>query len=215
MRELGIKRMMEKTLDKPLIRKAIKHLKSSDKVICEVIKKHGPCTMTPALDNPFHALTSSIISQQLSAHAARAIKERLFDSLGAEQFTPQNISKVSSKTFRAAGLSRAKINYIQRLARSVENGELNFESISKYEDEEVIRELTTFPGIGRWTAEMFLIFALGRPDVLSVNDAGLKRGLKISYKLPESPSEDEMISIGDSWRPYRSVASWYLWRVVD
>jgi DNA-3-methyladenine glycosylase II len=215
MRELGIKKMMKKTLDKPLIRKAIRHLKSSDKVICEVIKKHGPCTITPALDNPFHALTSSIISQQLSAHAARAIKERLFDLLGAEQFTPQNISKVSSKTFRAAGLSRAKFNYIQRLARSVENGELNFESISKYEDEEVIRELTTFPGIGRWTAEMFLIFALGRPDVLSVNDAGLKRGVRITYRLKENPSEDEMISISESWRPYRSVASWYLWRVVD
>ncbi len=207
--------MMKKTLDKPLIRKAIRHLKSSDKVIYEVIKKHGPCTITPALDNPFHALTSSIISQQLSARAARAIKGRLFDLLGIEHFTPKNILKMSSKTSRAAGLSQPKFNYIQRLARSVENGELNFESISKYEDEEVIRELTTFPGIGRWTAEMFLIFALGRPDVLSVNDAGLKRGFKITYKLQQNPSEDEMVSIGELWRPYRSVASWYLWRVVD
>ena len=83
------------------------------------------------------------------------------------------------------------------------------------DDEKIISKLTTFPGIGRWTAEMFLIFGLGRPDVLSVNDAGLKRGLKITYNLPESPSEDEMISIAQSWRPYRSVASWYLWRVVD
>ena len=215
MRELGIKKMMKRTLDKPLIKKAIKHLKSSDKVICEVIKKHGPCTITPALDNPFHALTSSIISQQLSAHAARAIKERLFDLLGVEHFTPKNILKMSSKTSRAAGLSQPKFKYIQRLASAVENGELDFESIAKYEDEEIISKLITFPGIGRWTAEMFLIFGLGRPDVLSVNDAGLKRGLKISYKLPESPSEDEMISTGELWRPYRSVASWYLWRVVD
>jgi DNA-3-methyladenine glycosylase II len=215
MRELGIKRMMKKTLDKPLIRKAIRHLKSSDKVICEVIKKHGPCTITPALDNPFHALTSSIISQQLSARAARAIKGRLFDLLGVEHFTPKNILKMSSKTSRAAGLSQPKFKYIQRLASAVENGELDFESIAKYEDEEIISKLIIFSGIGRWTAEMFLIFGLGRPDVLSVNDAGLKRGLKISYKLPESPSEDEMVSIGESWRPYRSVASWYLWRVVD
>jgi DNA-3-methyladenine glycosylase II len=167
------------------------------------------------LDNPFHALTSSIISQQLSARAARAIKGRLFDLLGVEHFTPKNILKMSSKTSRAAGLSQPKFKYIQRLASAVENGELDFESMAKEEDEEIISKLVIFPGIGRWTAEMFLIFGLGRPDVLSVNDAGLKRGFKITYKLQQNPSEDEMVSIGESWRPYRSVASWYLWRVVD
>lgn len=207
--------MMKKTLDKPLIRKAIKHLKSSDKVICEVIKKHGPCTIAPALDNPFHALTSSIISQQLSARAARAIKGRLFDLLGFERFTPENISKMSFNQFRSAGLSRAKIEYIRRLVSAVRNDEFDLSSFVNLEDEEIISKLTTFPGIGRWTAEMFLIFGLGRPDVLSVNDAGLKRGFKITYKLQQNPSEDEMVSIGESWRPYRSVASWYLWRVVD
>jgi DNA-3-methyladenine glycosylase II len=215
MRELGIKKKMKKTLDKPLIRKAIKHLNSSDKVLSALIRKHGPCTITPVLDNPFHALTSSIISQQLSAHAARAIKGRLFDLIGTERFTPEKISKVSFNQFRAAGLSKAKIEYIRRLASAVRNGEFDLSSFVNLEDEEIISKLTTFPGIGRWTAEMFLIFGLGRPDVLSVNDAGLKRGFKISYKLPESPSEDEMISIGELWRPYRSVASWYLWRVVD
>ena len=112
-------------------------------------------------------------------------------------------------------MSQPKFKYIQRLASAVENGELDFESIAKYEDEEIISKLIIFSGIGRWTAEMFLIFALGRPDVLSVNDAGLKRGFKITYKLQQNPSEDEMVSIGESWRPYRSVASWYLWRVVD
>ena len=215
MRGLGIKQMIKRTLDKPLIKKAIKHLNSSDKVLSALIRKHGPCTIIPALDNPFHALTSSIISQQLSAHAARAIKGRLFDLLGVEHFTPKNILKMSSKTSRAAGLSQPKFKYLQRLASAVENGELDFESIAKYEDEEIISKLITFSGIGRWTAEMFLIFGLGRPDVLSVNDAGLKRGFKITYKLQQNPSEDEMVSIGESWRPYRSVASWYLWRVVD
>jgi DNA-3-methyladenine glycosylase II len=214
-RGLGIKQMIKRTLDKPLIKKAIKHLNSSDKVLSALIKKHGPCTITPALDNPFHALTSSIISQQLSAHAARAIKGRLFDLIGTERFTAENISKMSFNQFRTAGLSKAKIGYIRRLASSVRNGEFDLSSFVNLEDEEIISMLTTFPGIGRWTAEMFLIFALGRPDVLSVNDAGLKRGLKISYKLLEIPSEDEMISISDSWKPYRSVASWYLWRVVD
>ena len=166
-------------------------------------------------NNPFHALTSSIISQQLSAHAARAIKGRLFDLIGSERFTPENISKLTFNQFRAAGLSRAKIEYTRRLASAVRNGEIDNSSFLNLGDEEIISKLTTLPGIGRWTAEMFLIFALGRPDVMSVKDAGLKRGLKISYKLPESPSDDEMISIGESWRPYRSVASWYLWRVVD
>ncbi len=207
--------MIKGTLDKPLIRKAIRHLKASDKVLSALIKKHGPCTITPSLDNPFHALMSSIISQQLSAHAARAIKGRLFDLIGTERFSPENISKVSFSQFRTAGLSKTKIEYIRRLASAARNGEFDLSSFVDLEDEDIISKLITFSGIGRWTAEMFLIFGLGRPDVLSVKDVGLKRGLKISYNLPESPSEDEMISIGESWRPYRSVASWYLWKVVD
>ncbi len=206
---------MKKPLDQILIRKATRHLKSSDRALSALIKKHGPCTITPSLDNPFHALTSSIISQQLSAHAARAIKARLFDLLGIERFTPEGILKMSAKGARAAGLSRAKIKYIRGLALAFRDGEFDFTSIPKCEDEEVIAKLTAFPGIGRWTAEMFLIFGLGRPDVLSTNDAGLKKGFKLTYNLPQTPSADEMISIGEPWRPYRSVASWYLWRVVD
>jgi DNA-3-methyladenine glycosylase II len=206
---------MKKTLDQLLIRKATRHLKSSDKVISDLIKKHGPCTLTPSLDNPFHALASSIISQQLSARAAGAIKARLFDLLETRRFTPEHIAEISAKRARAAGLSRAKVEYIQELALAVRDGELDFSSLVKCEDEDVIARLTAFPGIGRWTAEMFLIFGLGRPDVLSTNDAGLKKGFRLTYKLEQNPSADEMISIGEPWRPYRSVASWYLWRVVD
>jgi DNA-3-methyladenine glycosylase II len=206
---------MKKPLDQLLIRKATRHLKSSDRTLSALIKKHGPCTITPSLNNPFHALTSSIISQQLSARAARAIKARLFDLLGIERFTPESILKMSAKGARAAGLSRAKIKYIRGLALAFRDGEFDFTSIAKCEDEDVIAKLTTFPGIGRWTAEMFLIFGLGRPDVLSTNDAGLKKGFKLTYNLQQTPSADEMISIGEPWRPYRSVASWYLWRVVD
>ncbi|MCX5907217.1 MAG: hypothetical protein NTY64_08520 [Deltaproteobacteria bacterium] len=123
--------------------------------------------------------------------------------------------RISAKDFRVAGLSRAKREYIRGLALAVRNGKLDFASIAKYEDEDVITKLITFSGVGRWTAEMFLIFGLGRPDVLSVNDAGLKKGFKVTYQLQEMPSAPEMISISDPWRPYRSVASWYLWRVVD
>jgi DNA-3-methyladenine glycosylase II len=206
---------MKKILDKSLIKKAIRHLSSSDKALSALIGKHGPCTITPALDHPFHALASSIIGQQLSAHAAKAIKGRVFELMGTDRFTPEKISKVSFSQLRTAGLSKAKIEYLWRLASAARNGEIDLSSLMNLEDEEIISKLTAFSGIGRWTAEMFLIFGLGRPDVLSVNDAGLKRGLKITYKLLETPSEDEILSFGESWRPYRSVASWYLWRVVD
>ena len=98
---------------------------------------------------------------------------------------------------------------------AVRQGDFDFGSIAQCEDEDVINQLITFPGVGRWTAEMFLIFGLGNPDVLSVTDAGLKKAFKLAYNLEQVPSADEMISIGEPWRPYRSVASWYLWRVVD
>jgi DNA-3-methyladenine glycosylase II len=206
---------VEKPLDKALIRKAIKHLESSDRVLAVLIKEHGPCVIAPAPDNPFHALVSSIISQQISAHAARAIKGRMFDLMKANHFTPQGILKMSPKDYRTAGLSRAKIKYIRELALAVKDGEIDFSSLVGFEEEKVISKLVTLSGVGRWTAEMFLIFGLGRPDVLSVNDAGLQRAIKLAYSLQQMPSADEMISIGEPWRPYRSVASWYLWRMVD
>lgn len=206
---------MNKNLDQFLIRKATRHLESVDRRLSALIKKHGPCTIAPAVDNPFHALASSIISQQLSARAARAIKARLFGFLGREHFTPESILKISAKKAKSAGLSRAKIDYIRGLAMAVRGGELDLASVAKGEDEDIIKRLISFPGIGMWTAEMFLIFGIGRPDVLSVNDAGLKRGFQVTYNLPDTPSPDEMISISNPWRPYRSVASWYLWRVVD
>lgn len=212
---LGLETDVTKPLDKALIRKAMKHLESSDRVLSALIKEHGPCTLAPALDNPFHALVSSVISQQLSAHAARAIKGRMFGLLGTEYFTPEGILEMSLKHYRTAGLSRAKIKYILELALAVKNGEIDLSSLAGFEDEEVISKLVTLSGVGRWTSEMFLIFGLGRPDVLSVNDAGLKRAFRLAYKLRQMPSADEMISIGETWRPYRSVASWYLWRVVD
>ncbi len=206
---------MNKPLDQFLIRKATGHLMTSDGALLALIKKYGPCTITPSLDNPFHALASSIISQQLSAHAARTIKARLFDLLGMNRFTPEGIVELSARGARAAGLSRAKVKYIRGLASAVRNGGLDFASVAKCEDEEVITKLTVFPGIGRWTAEMFLIFGLGRPDVLSTHDVGLKKGIRLTYNLQQTPSVEQMVSIGEPWRPYRSVASWYLWRVVD
>ena len=202
-------------MKKSLINKAVRHLKARDKILSELIINKGPCQIKTSLDNPFHALANSIISQQISARAARAIKGRLFDLIGTDRMEPDKILKLSPKNWRAIGLSRPKSKYIRGLALAVRKGDLDFPSIQNSEDEIVIEKLTAFSGIGRWTAEMFLIFGLGRPDVLSTNDAGLRKGFKILYDLQELPSAEEMISIGDPWRPYRSVASWYLWRVVD
>ena len=206
---------MRNSLSPSLIRKAIKHLRSSDPILAGLIKEHDTCTLSPTLNYPFHALVSSIISQQISATAARAIKGRMFDLLDSNRFTPEGILKMSPRHYRAAGLSRAKMKYIRGLALAVRSGEFDFGSLAGCEEGEVISRLMTLSGVGKWTAEMFLIFGLGNPDVLSVTDAGLKKAFKLAYNLEQMPSADEMISIGEPWRPYRSVASWYLWRVVD
>jgi len=206
---------MNERLSRSLIKKAVSHLQSADGRLSALIAEHGPCTMAPALDDPFHALTSSIISQQLSARAARAIKGRLFGLLGADRFSAEGLLKIPDRKARSAGLSGAKIRYIRGLARAVENGKLDFAAIAKHGDEAAIAALAEFPGIGRWTAEMFLIFGLGRPDILAVGDAGLRKGLKLTYNLSDMPTPDEMIEIANPWRPFRSVASWYLWKVVD
>jgi DNA-3-methyladenine glycosylase II len=207
--------MMKRTLDHSLIRRAIRHLKSSDSVLAGLIEVHGTCTIEPALNHPFHALVSSIISQQISAGAARAIKGKMFDLLGAKVFTPEGTLKMSAEDYRSAGLSRPKTEYIRGLSLAVKMGRLDLSSLGDCEEEEVISRLIALSGVGRWTAEMFLIFGLGRPDILSVTDTGLKRAFRLAYNLRQMPSADEMISIGEPWKPYRSVASWYLWRVID
>ncbi len=207
--------LLRRSLDKILIKKAQSHLKSSDAILSGLIDKFGPCTISPDLENPFHSLASSIIGQQLSARAATAIKGRLFDLLGSDRLTPELILGMSAKNWPSVGLSRAKSEYIQGLALAVKNGVIDFSLIRNCGDEEVIAKLVDLSGVGRWTAEMFLIFGLGRPDVLSVNDTGLKRAFKLNYNLRKIPSAEEMISIGEAWKPYRSVGSWYLWRTID
>jgi DNA-3-methyladenine glycosylase II len=206
---------MKTTLDHLLIRRAIRHLKSSDRVLAALIEVHGTCSIKPALSHPFHALVSSIIGQQISAAAARTIKGRMFDLLETKVFTPAGILKMSPRGCRNAGLSRAKTEYLRKLSLAVQKGQLDFSTLAEREEEEVISRLIVHSGVGRWTAEMFLIFGLGRPDVLSVSDTGLRRALRLAYNLGEMPSAEEMMSISKPWRPYRSVASWYLWRVID
>ncbi len=162
----------------------------------------------------FAVLVESIISQQLATKAAEAIFRRFKDLYPQFPSTAQILSTRKSK-LRKAGLSGMKIDYLKDLARNIEEGRLNMKSLSKMADEEVIESLTQVKGIGRWTAEMFLIFSLGRQDVLPVHDLGLRKGVQMAFSLSELPKPKEVEKLGERWRPYRSIATWYLWKSLQ
>jgi DNA-3-methyladenine glycosylase II len=154
----------------------------------------------------------SIISQQLSAKAANTIERRVSQIIPAP-FSPDEILTVPIESLRGAGLSTRKARFIRQLAEHVTTGRLNFDELADYPDESVIVALMELPGIGRWTAEMFLIFGLKRPDVLALGDAGLRRAAKVLYQ--DSDENGLLERVSGAWRPYRSVASWYLWKHLD
>jgi 3-methyladenine DNA glycosylase/8-oxoguanine DNA glycosylase len=195
---------------------AVRHLSAVDPALRRVIEAVGPFTLEPA-DGAFRSLSRAIFFQQLAGPAARAILGRVLAALGADEagwYTPEQFLSAGEDVLRAAGLSRQKIVYLRDLAQKFAAGELNDDELRHLPDEEVIARASTVKGIGRWTAEMFLIFALGRPDVLPVDDLGVRRGMQVTYGLPALPSADEMRAIAAPWRPYRSVGSWYMWRAL-
>ncbi len=159
-------------------------------------------------------LIESIISQQLATNAAEAIFKR-FKDLYPKFPTPSQILATRRSKLRSVGLSNMKIEYLKDLARNIEGGRVNVKLLSKMSDEDVIEHLTQVKGIGRWTAEMFLIFSLGRPDVLPVHDLGLRKGVQMAFALPELPNPKEVERIGKRWKPYRSIATWYLWKSLQ
>jgi len=162
--------------------------------------------------NHYESLVDAIISQQLSGSAAKAIGQR-FRKLYSSRFPkPIEVIKTSDFKLRGTGLSRMKIKYIKELSKKIESKELKLKSFSKFSDEEVISQLTKIKGIGRWTVAMFLIFSLARLDVLPVGDLGLKKGIQLLYALPEIPQEIEVENIAEKWKPYRTVATWYIWK---
>jgi len=195
------------------IRRAERHLAGADPIMKRLIAEHGRCAIGQREFEPFHMLANSIISQQLSSRAAATIKQRV----GALVGVPFQIEKILSTTpelLRAAGLSAAKTRYICELAARVQDGRLNFADLIAAEDEHLIEKLTEVPGIGRWTAEMFLLFGLKRLDVLAIGDAGLQRAAHLLYGKRRR-SSTLLSRIAENWRPYRSVASWYLWRSLE
>ena len=161
------------------------------------------------------ALVRSIVSQQLSTSAAATIHARLIALVGVPNPLPEHWLALDDPDMRAAGLSRQKIAYIRDLARHVQDGELPMAKLHLMSDDEVIEALTAVKGIGVWTAQMFLMFQLGRPDVLPVLDLGIRNAFRRAYRLRKPPTDKRMRGIAKAWEPYRSVASWYLWQSLE
>jgi DNA-3-methyladenine glycosylase II len=195
------------------MRRAILHLKKTDPVLADIIERVGPYRMN--YDEPrFHSLAEAIVYQQLHGKAAATIFRRLTD-LAGEPLTPQAILRLSEKQLRAVGLSKQKLSYLRDLAAKAHAGELDFARLPELPDEEVIKQLTQVKGIGVWTAHMFLMFALRRPDVLPTGDLGIQMAIRKHYRKRKLPKPRHMEKIAKPWSPYRSVACWYLWRSLD
>ena len=195
--------------------KARRLLARRDPVLRDLIREHGPCGLADAQHtDPFRALVSAIISQQLSTKAAATIKAPL-DTLVGGQLTAQRLAAVDDDALRSVGLSRQKIAYLRDLSARVGNGDLALDALDAMTDDAVVEALTSVKGIGRWTAEMFLMFRLHRPDVLPLGDLGIVKAVQRAYGMRKVPTAARLTKLGEQWRPYRSVACWYLWASLD
>jgi DNA-3-methyladenine glycosylase II len=194
-----------------VFRKARRHLSRRDPILKEVIRLVGDCTLQPGGD-PFHTLVRSIVAQMVSTAAARSVSARLEQAAGSAGVTPAAMLALGEQRIREQGLSGAKARAILDLASRASQGTLALASLPEMTDEEVVAQLTEVRGIGVWTAEMFLIFCLGRTDVLPVGDLGLRAGVQEQFKLAALPGAAQLRQMAEPWRPYRSVATWYFWR---
>jgi DNA-3-methyladenine glycosylase II len=186
-----------------------------DPILRDLMRRHGPCGLADSQHtDPFVALVHAIISQQLSTKAAATIAARVEALLGGTP-APARVATVTDLQLRGAGLSGQKVKYLRDLCRRIEDRSLPLDALDAMADEDVIAALTEVKGIGRWTAEMFLMFRLQRPDVLPVDDLGIVKAVQRNYRLRKLPSAARLHRLGEAWRPYRSVACWYLWASLD
>lgn len=204
----------------PRARSPRSHLRASDPVLCKLIDAVGPLPNSregrPDRDEHYGALVRSIVNQQLSVKAGRAIYQRLLDRFGGRPPTPQEILADDLEEMRAAvGLSRAKAGFLRSLAEHVIDGSLELHKLDELSDEQVIVELIAVKGLGVWTSHMFLMFHLERPDVLAVGDLGVRRAIERAYGLSELPDAKTIEQIAEPWRPHRTLACRYLWRSLD
>jgi DNA-3-methyladenine glycosylase II len=195
------------------MRKAVNHLKKSDPILAAIIERVGPCRMEFGVPE-FHSLAEAIVYQQLNGKAAVTIFKR-FAVLAGDPVTPEGILKLTDAELRSAGLSKQKSSYLKDMAARASRGELDFARLPEMTDDEVIKHLTQVKGVGVWTAHMFLMFTLKRPNVLPTGDYGIQMAMKKHYKKRKMPKPEVMTKIAKSWEPYRSVACWYLWRSLD
>jgi 3-methyladenine DNA glycosylase/8-oxoguanine DNA glycosylase len=197
---------------------SIRHLKRVDPVLASIIDRVGPCRLEPRREGThFDALVRSIIYQQLSGKAAATIHARLMALYGNRAPTPAELLATSDEQLRAAGLSRQKLSYLQDLAAKTESGvvPLTSDAIDHLDDHEIVDRLVQVKGIGRWTVQMFLIFRLGRRDILPDLDLGIQNAIRRAYRMRKQPRPKDVLRIGEKWRPHASVASWYLWRSLE
>src|SRR5579863_6677137 len=190
------------------MRKAINHLKKSDPVLRAIIERIGPCKMQFG-EPVFHSLAEAIVYQQLNGKAAVTIFKR-FAAIAGDPLTPAGILKLTAAEMRSVGLSKQKTSYLFDMAERAHRGDLDFSRLSKMSDEEVIEHLTQVKGVGVWTAHMFLMFTLRRPNILPTGDYGVRVAMKKAYRKRKLPTPEVMEKIARSWEPYRSVACWYL-----
>jgi DNA-3-methyladenine glycosylase II len=196
------------------LEKAERSLSRRDQKLRGVIKRHGPCRIRPH-NRYFETLVRAVISQQLSTKAADTICARFKALYSPDRFPkPERILETPSETLRATGMSNGKVSFVKDIAAKMQDGALKFNRMAKMSDDEVITMLTQVKGIGVWTAHMFLIFSLGRMDVLPVGDLGIRRAIERLYEFDHLPTAEEIEHIADDrgWRPYCSIASWFLWR---
>jgi len=205
--------MRELVVDVYAMRKALNHLKKSDPVLRAIIESVGPCRIEYSRPE-FSSLAEAILYQQLNGKAAATIYKR-FTALAGEPPTPEGILKLSDEQLRSVGLSKQKSAYLKDLAAKTASGLLDFSKLAELSDAEVIEHLTQVKGIGVWTAHMFLMFSLRRPNVLPTGDYGVQMALKKHYRKRKLPKPKEMEEIARVWEPYRSVACWYMWRSLD
>jgi len=196
-----------------MMRKALLHLKKSDPVMRALIERVGPCKMQFG-EPVFHSLAEAIVYQQLNGKAAVTIFKR-FAALAGDPLTPEGILKLTPEQMRAVGLSKQKSSYLFDMAERTNRGQLDFSRLPELSDDEVIEHLTQVKGVGVWTAHMFLMFTLRRPNILPTGDFGVRTAIKKHYNKRKLPKPELMEKIAKPWEPYRSIACWYLWQSLD
>jgi DNA-3-methyladenine glycosylase II len=190
------------------------HLRARDPRLAEIVERVGPIRLTPHRCAPFESLARAIVYQQLSGKAAATIFGRLLEKCGGG-IGPRELARLSDANLRSAGVSPQKLGYLRDLSARSLSGALELDSVRALDDAQIIESLTAVKGIGRWSAEMFLMFHLGRPDVLPVGDLGIRKAAQRLYRLRGLPAEERLTKIAEPWRPFRTAACWYLWRSLE